>query len=197
MKKTFYQLGISNIFGDIELILFSAGLLWLTRKLVLVIIECLSDLSWISLLRIIGCGLVSSFCTIGVLLSIRAIIAKAHNRVIYSEHCFYITGDLYNEEIAEQCKDEIEIREIKAVKHLITHRNSKKKGYTSTPLVFYEFTLLDGSKKRMLISYFSRIQRKKILAIINEETGSNFSYKTLPKADYSMNKKRKKKKKDK
>ena len=195
MKKIFYQLSLSNILWHIAFAGLFVGSLYLVIVFIKVFIECLSSVSISNFLRIlVGFAFFPLFAGI-MPLTVRAVIKEGYNRVIYREHRFYITGELYREEIAEQCKDEIEVRSITNVKYLLTHRNSKKKGYSATPLEFFEFTLWDGSKKRMLISRFSRMQRKKILTIINNETGSDFSYKNLPKANYLMNGKRKRKKK--
>lgn len=195
MKKTFYQLSIGNIFWNIVLVSFFLACLYLEALSIKVIVECFTDFDFVNMLRITMLVIIFFFSMVLLFLTMRTIVKNGHNRVIYYEHQFFITGELYDEEIAEQCKDEIEIRSIKNVNYLLTHTNSKKKGYSSMPLAFFEFTLLDGSRKRMLISYFSRIQREKILTIINNETGSDFSYKNLPRANYLMNGKRKRKKK--
>lgn len=194
MRKTFFQLSIGNIFWNIVLVGMFAGSLYLSIALIKVFIECFSSFSINNFIWVL-IGLVFFPGFAGIMpLTVRAVINGGYNRVIYREHRFYITGELYREEFAEQCKDEIEIRSIKDVKYLLTHKNSRKKGYSATPLEFFEFTLSDGSRKCMLISYFSRIQRKKILTIINNETGSDFSYNDLPKVNYLMNRKRTKKK---
>lgn len=191
MKKTFYQLGIGNIFWNTALVGFSLACLYMAARCIKVIIECITDFGFVNMLRIIGLAILLLFHIVLILMIMWTIVKSGHNRVIYHEHRFFITGELYNEEIAEQCKDEIDIRSIKNVKYLLTHRNSKKKGYSSTPLEFFEFTLSDGSRKCMLISYFSRIQRKKILTIINNEIGSEYTYKNLSKVNYLMNRKKK------
>lgn len=193
MKKTFYQLSIGNVFWDVVLVGFSLACLYMAAQCIKVMIECITDFDFVNMLRIIALVILFLVHIVFAFFPMLSIVKRGHNRVIYHEHRFFITGELYDEEIAEQCKDEIEIRSIKNVKYLLTHRNSKKKGYSSTPLEFFEFTLSDGSRKCMLISYFSRTQRKKILTIINNEIGSNYSYKNLSKVNYLMNRKRKKK----
>ena len=89
-----------------------------------------------------------------------------------------------------QFDDIILYSEIIDVKFILTEKNSKKNSvytlYNSAPRLFYEFLLNNGKTKWVLITPFTKKQRKEILEIINSKTGKNFSYDTLEKEDLSI-----------
>ncbi len=99
-----------------------------------------------------------------------------------------------------QYPDELEYKDIKNTSILCANPNSKKERIVNagssnlTPHHCFEFTLTNGETKRMLIDGFWTFQKKKMLEIINEKNGLNFSYKTLERKDISIYARKKKKK---
>ncbi len=120
-----------------------------------------------------------------------SIINIVYNRVIFTENKIIMTGEILKKSERIQFKDSINYCEICDIRVIYTNTNSKKQriqltGYGSlAPRLYFEIKLNNGKIKRIYISGFSYIQKKKMLELINKYTGLNFDYKTIDKIDDS------------
>lgn len=128
------------------------------------------------------------------------LIYNLHNRIIFYDKKIVITGHWIIKNEGLQFPDEIEYSEIKDVSIICANANSlkkriKKAGYSSLrPFVFYEITLKDNETKWIYIECFSKKQRKQMLALINYKVGLNLSYESLERKDFSIYKRKNKRK---
>lgn len=124
-------------------------------------------------------------------------ICNVFNKMTLTDKGIAVTGQKMKGGI--QLKEFIDFDEIKNVKLICAHMNSKGKkinivGIASMrPHVFLEFVLQNEMSKFIYIEIYSVKQRKKILKIVNQMTNLDFSYKQLEKKDQSIFRKTKNK----
>lgn len=91
----------------------------------------------------------------------------------------FTTGDVVLPKTEKiQNKVEIFYRDIKDVRLIYSSTNSKDKYISRSlgPNTYFEFSLHDDKKARLLILNHSKKQRREMISIINEKTGLNFDY---------------------
>ena len=189
MKKVFFQLGALMIF-TLSLFMFCimSGIYIFVKFLLVLIV----NVEYGALI-----GMVMGIVPIYIFFP--PIIYLLHNRVIMEDEKIIVTGNrTAKKEHAFQYPDEIRYDEIKDISIICANANSQKKriknaGYSSLrPYFFFEVTLKNEETKWIYIECFSRSQRKKMLNIINEKTGLNFTYRGLERKDYSIYRRKKK-----
>lgn len=189
MKKTFYQLHIGIFVGFCVILVFVMISMYLIVEGISGGITSQDDVTYI----------VSGICVI--LLMTYSFIKAFWYRIVCLDDRIKIIGHKGSKVDKIQFDDIILYSEIIDVKIILTEKNSKKNSiytlYNPTPRLFYEFLLNNGKTKWVLITPFSKKQRKEMLEIINSKTGKSFSYDTIEKLDksiYGMLKKKKTKK---
>ena len=194
MKKNFYQLGFFA-FGNLILNLTGITLI----VLALVGLWCNLTTENYSKLEKLG---VSIMLLSLLVLVVYSFFCNAQNKIVFHNHQILITGQLGKDDggiytAIYQYKDKIDMRDIRDVKLVFANADSNKKvkryaGKGSLrPMLYFEFVLGDGMTKWMWITPFARSQRKKMLSIINSETGLNLAYDQLEEYDYSIFKRKK------
>lgn len=193
MKKKFYPFGALSLFLVMPSLLGVMALGgWFTYRIVGGMINNFKPASIFGLILGIAVFLVGAVYAI-VFFRIRLVIfddrirAKGELRLTAKSPIIQHDVDIFFDEIEN-------------IALIYEHGDSKGKRikiYTAAQAFrayfYFEFLLKDGGTKRIYIEPYAKWQRKQLLAIINERTGHNFSYKTLERRDESMFARKKKK----
>lgn len=190
MKKVFCQFGL---FALGRYFIYLAGIVLIVLTCVAVLGNLIDELY--TVLAKLGAIIILLY---PLSLGVYSFVCDAHNKAIFHNHQIMITGQLGKEAggiyttAIYQYKDKIDMRDIRDVKLVFANTDSRKKvkryaGKGSLrPMLYFEFILADGTTKWMWITPYSRGQRRKMLAIVNDKTGLNLSYDLLEEYDYSM-----------
>lgn len=186
MKRKIYPASFIYIFTmTVYFLSFLSGLV--------VIVMCISVVptikNFLDILALLSATAVGLF---PVLLFGYIISFNIPNKMIITDDGIIVTGQKVKN--GTQHRIFIEFSKIKNIKIIFDRINSQGKRIkvnstrTSRPNLFFIFELQNEMPKLVYIEIYSIRQRKKILEIVNQMTGLNFSYNELERVDkYNFN----------